>query len=373
MGSRPDVCSSFRDPFRGRRNVHLRLGPLSSVPATDYPCRRLPPRAIGDRTAGRSSSECDPLGAGRDDRALVAIESAFAGRWLDFSDPVSLSWRFSTEAARTQASGRDLLCLGDSLAKHGVIPSLIEEESGLRTVNLAAARCPTVMTYFVFRRALDAGAHPAAIVINTKQAVLIGSPDFNARYWPAVLSPWECLELGMISRRPETAAAALVGCLLPSVRSRLEIRSNLIAALGGQTDPLHDINRLLWRNWTVNDGANVASLHSGYRGELAPDIEERLHPSAFFVDRSNAEGIERLLRLAARAQHSRFLAPARLSRSALRPCAIAAVPRPSSRNGFDPSRRSIPGSSPLSMRVRSCPTRRCSSTRPISPAAARSR
>ena len=49
----------------------------------------------------------------------------------------------------------------------------------------------------------------------------------------------------------------------------------------------------------MNDGANVASLHSGYRGELASDIEERLHPSAFFVDRSNAEGVERLLRLAA--------------------------------------------------------------------------
>ncbi len=181
-----------------------------------------------------------------------------------------------------------------------MIPSLIEAESGLRTVNLAAARCPTLMTYYVFRRALDAGAHPAAIVINTKQAVLIGSPEYNAQYWPAVLSPWECIELGFFSRRPEMAAAALIGCLLPSLRSRLEIRSNLLAALGGHSDPLHDINRLLWRNWTVNDGANVATFHPGYHGELSPDIEERLHPSAFIVDRSNAEGMEEMLRLAAR-------------------------------------------------------------------------
>jgi hypothetical protein len=229
---------------------------------------------------------------------LVTIEGAIAGRWLDFSDPVSLSWRFSMEAARTQAPGSELLCLGDSLAKHGIIPSLIERESGFRTINLAAARCSTLMTYYVFRRALEGGAQPAAIVINTKQAVLIGSPDYNARYWPAVLSPGECLELGLISRRPETAASALVGCLLPSLRSRLEIRSNLLAALGGHSDPLHDINRLLWRNWIVNDGANVASFHPGYHGELSPEIEERLHPSAFFVDRSNAEGLERLLRLA---------------------------------------------------------------------------
>ncbi len=154
------------------------------------------------------------------------------------------------------------------------------------------------MTYFLFRRALDAGAHPSAIIINTKQAVLIGSPDYNASYWPAVLSPWECLELGVFSRRPETAAAALVGCLLPSLRSRLEIRSNLMAAFRDEADPLHDINRVLWRNWTVNDGANVASLHSGYHGELSPEIQERLHPDAFYVDRSNDEGMERLLRLA---------------------------------------------------------------------------
>jgi hypothetical protein len=230
---------------------------------------------------------------------VVTIESLFAARWLTFSDPVSLSWRFSVEAARTEAPRSELLCLGDSLAKHGVIPSLIEAESGLRTVNLAAARCPTVMTYFVLRRALDAGARPAAIVINTKQAVLLGNPDFNAQYWPAVLSPRECLELGVISRRPETAAAALVGCLLPSLRGRLEIRSNLLAALGGHADPLPGINRLLWRNWTVNGGANVASLDSRYQGELPPAVEKKLHPSGFFVDPSNAEGLERTLRLAA--------------------------------------------------------------------------
>ena len=229
---------------------------------------------------------------------LVAIEGISGRNWLDFSDPVSLSWRFSTDVARSRSSSCDLLCLGDSLAKHGIIPSVIEGESGLKTVNLAAARCPTLMSYFVLRRALEAGAHPSAIIINTKQAVLLGSPEFNARYWPAVLSPQECLELGTICGRAETGISALMGCLLPSLRSRLEIRSNLLAALRGEADPLHEINRLLWRNWTANHGANVASLHSGYHGELSPEIKERLHPDAFYVDRSNAEGIERLLQLA---------------------------------------------------------------------------
>src|SRR5437764_12305231 len=83
---------------------------------------------------------------------IVAIEGHLGRNWLELSDPVSLSWRFSAQAARRDAPGRDLLCLGDSLAKHGLIPSVIERESGLRAVNLAAARCPTLMTYFLFRR-----------------------------------------------------------------------------------------------------------------------------------------------------------------------------------------------------------------------------
>ncbi len=71
-----------------------------------------------------------------------------------------------------------------------------------------------------------------------------------------------------------------------------------MAALGGTQDPIGEINRILWRNWSSNGGANVASLNSGYRGELSPEIRDRLHPDRWYVDRSNAEGIDRLLKLA---------------------------------------------------------------------------
>ncbi|HZW30173.1 MAG TPA: hypothetical protein VFF52_05655 [Isosphaeraceae bacterium] len=230
---------------------------------------------------------------------IVAIETAVGRNWLDFSDPVSLSWRFSAEAARVAAPGRDLLCLGDSLVKHGLIPSVMERESGLRAANLAAARCPTWMTYFLFRRALEAGAHPSAIIINAKPAGLIPGPDFNTRSWQDVLSVRDSLELAGMGGRGDFWAATLLGRLLPSLRSRLEVRSNLLAALRGQTDRLHDINRILWRNWTINDGANVASRDSRYGGELTADVLRNLRPDLFHVHRANAEGIERLIRLAA--------------------------------------------------------------------------
>jgi hypothetical protein len=99
--------------------------------------------------------------------------------------------------------------------------------------------------------------------------------------------------------RGEFLAASLLGRLLPSFRSRLELRSNLLAALRGETDRLHDINRIVWRNWTANAGANVATRHSQYGGELTADAERNLRPKVSYVHRVNAEGIERLLRLAA--------------------------------------------------------------------------
>ncbi|MFI5455110.1 MAG: hypothetical protein ACHRXM_06625 [Isosphaerales bacterium] len=229
---------------------------------------------------------------------ILAVECWVARNRLDFSDPVSLSWRFSAEAATTRAPGCDVVCLGDSLVKHGLFPALIERETGRRAVNLSAARGPTLMSYFLFRRALDAGARPSAVILNAKPAVLIGGPDYDARYWQEVLTLREGLELLQMTRRVPFMVSTLLGRLLPSFRSRLEVRSNLLAALRGETDPLHAINRVLWRNWTVNAGANVTAANSPYQGEVAPEVERQLHTSRFHVERTNAEAIERLLKLA---------------------------------------------------------------------------
>jgi hypothetical protein len=229
---------------------------------------------------------------------ILVIEGFVARNWLDFSDPASLSWRYSAQAAKTQARGREILCLGDSLVKHGLVPSVIEGTSARQLVNLAAARAPALWTYFVFRRALAAGAQPAAIVVNAKPAVLIGGLDYDARYWQEVLTLGECIELFRMTGKGSFLVSTLVGRLLPSLRSRLEIRSNLLAALRGENDRLYAINRVLWRNWSKNGGANVAAADSRYNGEVSSEVARRLHTDVFYVDRSNAQGIERLLQLA---------------------------------------------------------------------------
>ena len=184
------------------------------------------------------------------------------------------------------------------------------------------------MTYFFLRRALDAGARPRAIIINAKPAVLLAGPEFNARYWQEVLTPRECLEFSLMTRDGPFMLATIVGRLLPSLRSRLEIRSQVLAALRGETDRIPAMNRILLRNWTVNGGANVAAAHPERQDDAEPEIERRLHPGLFFVDPTNAAGNGTALATGRCARHPGLLAAAPVVAGPSRPCATRAAPRP---------------------------------------------
>ena len=169
---------------------------------------------------------------------IVAIETIVARDVLDFSDPVSLSWRLAARSARDEAPSRPVLCAGDSLVKHGLIPKVIAARSGLASVNLAVARGPAPATFFLVRRALEAGARPAALVVDFKPNVLVGGPRYNVRYWQEILTFRESLELARSAGSGSLFLELAVGHLLPSFRSRHEIRSNMRAALRGEIDPL---------------------------------------------------------------------------------------------------------------------------------------
>ena len=230
---------------------------------------------------------------------MVAIENFVARDVLDFSDPVSLSWRLAARSARDEAPRRPVLCAGDSLVKHGLIPKVIAARSGLAAVNLAVARGPAPATFFLFRRALEAGARPAALVVDFKPNVLVGGPRYNVRYWQEILTLRESLDLARSAGSGSLFFELAVGHLLPSFRSRHEIRSNLRAALRGEIDPLRAINRTCQRNWSLNDGANVAAKNPAFDGVVGADDDQKYQTRAFRRHRVNAEYIRRLFTLAA--------------------------------------------------------------------------
>ncbi len=229
---------------------------------------------------------------------ITLIEAFLATRVIELSDPVALSWRRAAHAAHAEAPEASLLIAGDSLIMHGLVPALVERSSQLHPANMAAARAPALFSYFMIRRALDAGAKPRAIVFATKPAVLIGGPAYNARYWQEVLTPREFAELISITPIGTLATELAFGRALPSFRSRLEANSWLSARFAGKPDPVAELNRALWRNWTVNRGSNVIPARPPFTGELTPAVAHNLFVDHFHVDYSNSVAVDRLLALA---------------------------------------------------------------------------
>jgi hypothetical protein len=240
-----------------------------------------------------------PWGAMGTVALLVVIEGLVVGHWTLLTDPVSLSWRYSALAAENEARECQVLCLGDSLVKHGLVPSVFQQTSGQRTVNLSAAQASTIFTRSLLRRALDSGARPKALIINAKPAVLLGGPEVNARAWQEVLSLRDGFDLLRATGNAPLVASILVGRFLPSLRSRLEIQSAFKAALAGETDRIQAINPTLWRNWSVNGGANIAPALPPFNGKVTAQVRRKLYTGLFYVDPANAQAINQILELAA--------------------------------------------------------------------------
>ena len=236
---------------------------------------------------------------------LALIESGIADHELPtLSTNAAMSWRFGSRSASKFAEGRDVLLFGDSQVQFNLAPSIIQERSGLSTYNLALHAGPPPASYFLLKRALDAGAKPRALVVDIQPQVLGMDPAGQVRLWSELLRPDEAFELAVEARDPELFGSILVGRYLPSARTRHELRTGLSELLGG-FDPVRKARfwlRPLWRNWRVNLGSNVYAKNPGYPeilGEsrwLAPDNWGRDRaPVAFakkFLDLAAAEGIE---------------------------------------------------------------------------------
>ncbi len=231
---------------------------------------------------------------------VVAIESIVGANRLEFSDPVSWNWRLSAEDARKRAPGASILCVGDSLIKHSLIPSIIKERTGRDTYNLGLARGPAPATYFLLKRAIDAGARPDAVVLDFKPGVLVGSPRYNLRYWHEILTPSECLDLARVDGGGSLLTGIAVGRLLPSYRSRHEIRGAIHAALGGEANPLRLINQFCERNWRIHQGANVAAHNPAFQGTITPDQQKTLLWHLWYCHKANRTYVRRILELTAK-------------------------------------------------------------------------
>ena len=210
---------------------------------------------IGSRTLGRGAAPWGAIGL----IALVACVEAFVGRnSLDFASGVSEDWRATTRAARVEAREAQVLCFGDSIIKYGLLPTVVEARSGRPTFNLAVTSGGPVPSYFLLRRALEAGARPEAVVIDHSPLMLREAPSLGPRLglriWSELMSSRDILDLSWSTRDPDLGTLCLLAHALPSIRDRFEIRRNLLAALGGGSASFRLLAPHVWRNWNLNRG-----------------------------------------------------------------------------------------------------------------------
>jgi hypothetical protein len=224
----------------------------------------------------------------RQEMMLNTAESAAAGR--------------AHFAARQEATKCEILCLGDSLMKFGVIPRVIEGRLGRPAYNLALVGGQPPGAFFTLRRALRAGARPAAVVVDFKANIIATSPSYNKRQWAEMLTISECVKLGIELRDSSYCAGLVLSKLLPSYKMRLEIRPLVVAALAGKASPSAYAAAAYVRNINRNQGAIVMNeeYHVPMPGQEL--LDQVYFPAKWEIDPVNARYMRRLLELTAAAR-----------------------------------------------------------------------
>ncbi len=232
-------------------------------------------------------------GLGRLDRALTPLGSA--------------CWREAGEAAGSVAVGADVLCLGDSLIKIGVMPVLIEERLGLSAYNLAVFGGTSQASFVLLRRALDSGARPRAIVIDAEASLLMwNSPRTNFREWSELGRVRDIVEIAIAERDPGFLLLYAIQRGLHSARLRPEIRSAIVAVLVRKPPRIGPSELdVLQQQTSTNRGGFLNPFRAGKvhdttqpDGEV-PTVDLALYyPPNWAPRQQNAHYLERFLRLA---------------------------------------------------------------------------
>src|SRR5262249_6244938 len=157
-------------------------------------------------------------------------EGSVAAHPPDFRALVSWDRAITNQAAFQASLEADVLCFCDSQSKFGLLPRVIEAQTGRPAFNLAPVSGQAASSYFLLRRALEAGARPKAVLVNFMPRLLQLPLAHNAQQWPELLSPRDALDLCVTARDPDRFAAIMLARLLPSVRNRYQIRTNVLNA-----------------------------------------------------------------------------------------------------------------------------------------------
>jgi hypothetical protein len=239
---------------------------------------------------------------------IVAIEFGMARAGRMNGSLTAADWRRVGPAATGRAAiGADVLCFGDSQIKTGVAAVALEARLDRPVYNLGMMAATPAGSYFVFKRALDAGARPRAIVLDAAEPQLWAYKyREHVADWADLLGPAEALQLARDERDLGLFSHFLTHYLVPSIRYRLDLRKAMADALAERAPSPNIpwetvIDRQLKRN---RGGLVFSSLYPKNGPDPWPDGAIPAHEASMwyrtgpFANPTNLVYVDRLLALA---------------------------------------------------------------------------
>ena len=232
----------------------------------------------------------------------AAVESAAAGRSAALMTRAEFDWNAgAADASGRAARGADVLLFGDSMVKFGVQPNLLSERLGRPAYSLALLNGRPPASYFLLRRALDAGARPKLVLVDFQPECMFEGDGhmLEKTQWRAMAHPRECWDLLLAYRDPDFFARTLLAYASPTFRLRDGLREALAAALRGSPPANAAENAKAARNRVANRGGMLLPKVPGYRGEIPDKVRRVLTDPGWFGRPSHAAYVDRFLGLAA--------------------------------------------------------------------------
>ncbi len=229
---------------------------------------------------------------------IAAVEAGVESYWIALTEPSALAWPLARAAAVREAKDARILCFGDSLCKHGILPEVLEDRLGESAYSLALPASTAPAHYFLLRRALNAGAKPRAIVVDYMPGLLTGTPPFGMPYWAGIAGARDLVDLAWSWPARDFVAELLAHWSLPSYQSRHEIRASIAAAVRGERTRTLENNLMLRRNWRVHKGAQFTQDNGIWHGIPTEAEHDRHLSTKFWCHPVNKNYIHRFLALA---------------------------------------------------------------------------
>jgi hypothetical protein len=235
--------------------------------------------------------------------ALAASFERFVARnGPTFMTSHQLDWEAGGRRASRLNRSADVLCFGDSMLKFGLAPRVVGEALGCSFDNLALLDGKPAASYFLFRRAIEAGARPGLVLVDFQPECLYQSPEslLTNPQWKALVSFRECLELAWTFRDAGFLARTFVARWLPSYRCREKVNESVRLALAGKPNPNPGENAKIRRNRAMNRGGLLLAKQPGFRGDVPQGFAKTMFTRPWFSRPEHTEYVRKFLRLAER-------------------------------------------------------------------------